>query len=140
MEHTPAEHLEWKAQPEEHFTGKAWMGVLSQAEDRVLNAITVLFEPGARTHWHSHPEGQVLYVMSGTGRAGVESGDVVDFSAGDVIYSKPGERHLARSHAGISDESPLIDHGRRHDLGAPAGDHRGIRRLMSSTRVPTWIQ
>ena len=63
MEHTPSQEVEWVPQPEENFTGKAWMGVLSRAEDRVLNAITVMFEPGARTHWHSHPEGQVLYVI-----------------------------------------------------------------------------
>jgi quercetin dioxygenase-like cupin family protein len=103
MEHIPADHVEWRSQPAEHFTGRAWMGVLSQAEDRTLNAITVMFEPGARTHWHSHPEGQVLYVMSGIGRAGTESGTIVDFSAGDVIYSKPGELHWH----GATPESPM---------------------------------
>ena len=79
------------------------MGVLSQGEDRVLNAITVTFEPGARTHWHSHPEGQVLYVMSGNGRGGTENGRIVTFSAGDVIYSKPGELHWH----GATPDSPM---------------------------------
>jgi quercetin dioxygenase-like cupin family protein len=93
MEHTPARAFHRTPQPEDHFTGEAWMETLSQGDDRVLTAISVTFEPGARTHWHSHPEGQVLYVVSGNGRGGTESGDFVEFSKGDVIYSKPGELH-----------------------------------------------
>lgn len=103
MEHTPARQTEWKPQPEEHFTGRAWMGVLSQGEDRILNAITVMFEPAARTHWHSHPEGQVLYVMSGTGRAGTEHGEIVQISPGDVVFANPGELHWH----GATPDSPM---------------------------------
>ncbi len=103
MDHITSGAVEWNPQPAEHFTGKAWMGVLSQGEDRVLNAITVTFEPGARTHWHSHPEGQVLYVTSGNGRGGTETGEIVSFSPGDVIYSKPGELHWH----GAAPDSPM---------------------------------
>ena len=103
MEHTPSQKVEWSPQPEEHFTGKAWMGVLSRADDRVLNAITVVFEPGARTHWHSHPEGQVLYVTSGTGRAGTEGRSIVELSPGDVVYANPGELHWH----GAGPDSPM---------------------------------
>ena len=103
MEHTTSSNITWNRQPEEHFTGKATMGVLSRADDRVLNAIAVLFEPGARTHWHSHPEGQVLYVTSGTGRAGTEGGLVVTISPGDVVYASPGERHWH----GAAPDSPM---------------------------------
>ncbi|ANH83187.1 hypothetical protein A8C56_21355 [Niabella ginsenosidivorans] len=28
---------------------------------------SVTFEPGARTHWHTHPKGQVLIVTEGVG-------------------------------------------------------------------------
>lgn len=79
------------------------MGVLSRADDRVLNAISVLFEPGARTHWHSHPEGQVLYVISGTGRVGTEAGGIVRISPGDVVYASPGELHWH----GAAPDSPM---------------------------------
>ena len=103
MEHTKAESMEWRPQPEEHFTGRAWMGVLSQGEDRILNAITVMFEPGARTHWHSHPEGQVLYVMSGIGQVGTENGEIVRISPGDVVYASPGELHWH----GATPDSPM---------------------------------
>ena len=103
MEHTTAEKMRWVRQPEEHFTGKAWMGVLSRADDRVLNAISVLFEPGARTHWHSHPEGQVLYVVSGTGWVGTEAGEIAHISPGDVVYASPGELHWH----GATPDSPM---------------------------------
>jgi quercetin dioxygenase-like cupin family protein len=53
----------------------------------------VLFEPGARTNWHTHPEGQILYVVTGEGRARREGEPVVEIGPGDVVYFAPGERH-----------------------------------------------
>ena len=93
MEHTPAGRLEWEPAPQEHFTGRAWFGPLSQADDRPLNALGVLFEPGARTDWHSHVEGQVLYVVSGAGRVGNADGGTVEVAPGDVVHTPPGEAH-----------------------------------------------
>ena len=93
MEHTPTESLRWESAPEEHFTGRVWFGPLSHAEDRPLNALGVLFEPGARTDWHSHPEGQVLYVASGAGLVQTIDGETVEVGAGDVVHAPPGEEH-----------------------------------------------
>lgn len=93
MEHTPAEKLEWEEAPEENFTGKVWFGPLSQTEDRPLNALGVLFSAGARTDWHSHPEGQVLYVVSGAGRVQNSDGETVEVGPGDVVHTPPGEEH-----------------------------------------------
>lgn len=93
MEHTSAETIDWEPAPAEHFTGRAWFGVLSQSDDRPLNALGVLFDPGSRTDWHSHPEGQVLYVVSGAGRIQNDSGTKVEVSAGDVVHTPPGEEH-----------------------------------------------
>lgn len=93
MKHTPAEQLEWAEAPGENFTGRAWFGSLSQSEDRPLNALGVLFEPEARTDWHTHPEGQVLYVVSGAGRVQTADGETVDVGPGDVVHTPPGEEH-----------------------------------------------
>lgn len=93
MEHTRAESLSWERAPEEHFTGRVWFGALSQAPDRPLNALGVLFEPEARTDWHTHPEGQVLYVVSGTGRVQTADGETVEVGPGDVVHTPPGEEH-----------------------------------------------
>ena len=93
MEHTPAENINWVTAGDEHFTGSVFFGLLSSAPDRSLNALGVLFEPGARTDWHTHPDGQVLYIASGVGKVQTDGGDTVRVSAGDVVYSPAGEKH-----------------------------------------------
>ena len=51
--------------PDEYFTGMVRIDPLFQAPApaRVL-AVSVTFEPGARTAWHTHPLGQTLIVTS----------------------------------------------------------------------------
>lgn len=93
VEHTPAEEINWVEAGDEHFTGKVLFGPLSAAPDRSLNALGVLFEPGARTDWHTHPDGQVLYISSGAGKVQTDTGETVRVSAGDVVYSPAGEKH-----------------------------------------------
>ena len=54
----------------ECFTGTVRIDPLFQADDlaRALSA-SVMFEPGARTAWHTHPLGQTLIVTAGCGLA-----------------------------------------------------------------------
>lgn len=92
MEHIPAEEIAWAPAGEEHFTGEVWFGPLSNVPPG-LNALAVHFAPGSRTDWHTHAEGQVLYCVSGAGRVETDSGEAVAMSPGDVVYSRPGERH-----------------------------------------------
>ncbi|KAF2957823.1 cupin [Thermotoga sp. Ku-13t] len=51
------------------FTGNVWVKMLVTDENGVFNTqiYNVVFEPGARTHWHSHPGGQILIVTRGKG-------------------------------------------------------------------------
>lgn len=93
MEHKPAENIDWASAGNEHFTGAVRFGVLSRSPDRSLNATGVLFEPRARTDWHSHPDGQVLYVVAGAGKVQTDAGETVEVSAGDVVYASAGEKH-----------------------------------------------
>jgi len=51
------------------------------------------FEPGARTAWHTHPLGQVLIVMSGTGRIQRWGGPIEEIRAGDVVWIPAGQKH-----------------------------------------------
>ena len=53
----------------------------------------VMFEPGARTAWHTHPLGQTLIVVSGCGRAQREDGPIEEIRPGDVVQFAPGEKH-----------------------------------------------
>ena len=55
------------------------------------NAVT--FEPGARTAWHTHPLGQTLIVISGSGRVQRQGGPVEVINPGDVVWFEPGEKH-----------------------------------------------
>lgn len=93
MQHTPGRELEWSPGSPETFTGRVWSTPLSRDANRTVTVIGVIFEPGARTFWHSHPDGQVLYVATGAGRVGSADGRVIEIAAGDVIYAQAGEKH-----------------------------------------------
>jgi quercetin dioxygenase-like cupin family protein len=62
------------------------------APSRVAGA-SVTFEPGARTAWHTHPLGQTLIVIAGSGRAQREGGPIEEIHPGDVVWFPPGEKH-----------------------------------------------
>ena len=78
----------------EWFTGTVRIDPLLSPPDpaRVAGAL-VTFEPGARTHWHRHPLGQTLIVMTGLGRVQRDGGPVEEIRPGDVVWISPGERH-----------------------------------------------
>jgi quercetin dioxygenase-like cupin family protein len=80
--------------PAEHFTGTVRLDPLFQASDpaRVL-AVSVTFEPGARTAWHTHPLGQTLIVTAGCGLVQSWGGQIETIRPGDVIFCPPGEKH-----------------------------------------------
>jgi quercetin dioxygenase-like cupin family protein len=80
--------------PTEYFTGTVRIDSLSQATDpaRVL-AVSVTFEPGARTAWHTHPLGQTLIVTAGCGLVQSWGGPIEKIRPGDVIWCPPGEKH-----------------------------------------------
>lgn len=94
MELTPAASIATKQANADWFTGTVWMEELAKdARPDGVVAVRVTFTPGARTAWHTHPLGQVLYVLSGRGRAGTEGGRTVDFAAGDIVRFAAGEKH-----------------------------------------------
>src|SRR6266576_3929047 len=55
----------------------------------------VMFEPGARTAWHTHPLGQILIVTAGTGRVQRWGDSVEEIRKGDVVWIPPGQKHWA---------------------------------------------
>lgn len=74
------------------FTGKVWADPVLAAEGGVgVNA--VFFEPGSRTHWHTHEIGQVLYVTHGEGQVRMRDGTGGRIAAGDVVHIAAGEEH-----------------------------------------------
>jgi quercetin dioxygenase-like cupin family protein len=53
----------------------------------------VFFGPAARTFWHWHERGQLLYVISGRGLISTDGGLPQELGAGDTVWAPPGERH-----------------------------------------------
>lgn len=74
------------------FTGQAvGDSVLPTTDGITINTVT--FEPGARTHWHQHEKGQLLFVTSGYGLICSEGGSPQRLRMGDMVWIPAGERH-----------------------------------------------
>ena len=80
--------------PAENFTGSVRVDQHFQASapGRVSGA-RVMFEPGARTAWHSHPLGQTLIVTSGVGRVQRWSDPIDEIRPGDLVWIPAGQKH-----------------------------------------------
>ncbi len=76
----------------ETFTGDVWADpVLTGVEG--VSVHNVFFAPQARTYWHRHDRGQILYVTSGSGRVFSRDGGGARVRAGDVVWIEPHEEH-----------------------------------------------
>jgi quercetin dioxygenase-like cupin family protein len=82
-----------KASPD-YFTGTVWVKNLVPADDTFNTLISnVVFEPGARNNWHTHPGGQILIVIEGTGYYQEKGKPIQLFRKGDVVKIAPGVVH-----------------------------------------------
>lgn len=82
-----------RASPD-YFTGSAWVKILVAAEAG-LNCVigNVIFEPGARNNWHTHPGGQILLVTDGTGYYQEKGEPIRLLRKGDVVNILPDVEH-----------------------------------------------
>src|SRR2546421_3117279 len=80
--------------PSDWFTGAVYIDAVAVPSDGSrLSASSVHFTPGARTAWHTHPNGQTIYVLEGVGRAQRRGGTVEVIRPGDRVFFDPGEEH-----------------------------------------------
>jgi quercetin dioxygenase-like cupin family protein len=80
--------------PKDYFAGTVLQDPIIEAPAPArLRSNLVTFEPGARTNWHTHPLGQTLYVVAGTGRVQKWGEPVREIRPGDVVWIDPGEKH-----------------------------------------------
>jgi quercetin dioxygenase-like cupin family protein len=80
--------------PPDWFTGSVYLDQIAAPEGSSrLSASRDHFTPGARTAWHTHPNGQTIYVLEGRGRAQRRGGPVVEIEPGDRVFFEPGEEH-----------------------------------------------
>lgn len=78
----------------EWFTGEVYVdAVAAPSHGSRLSASSVHFTPGARTAWHTHPNGQNIYVIEGVGLAQRRGGPAEVIRPGDRVFFAPGEEH-----------------------------------------------
>jgi quercetin dioxygenase-like cupin family protein len=86
--------VETMAGPADWFTGAVYVdAVATPSEVSRLSASSVHFTPAARTAWHTHPNGQAIYVLEGVGLAQRRGGAVEVIRPGDRVFFEPGEEH-----------------------------------------------
>jgi quercetin dioxygenase-like cupin family protein len=86
--------LETTPGPSDWFTGTVFLDAVAAPEATSrISAVSVHFNPGARTAWHTHPHGQTIYVTEGLGRCQRRGGPVELIRPGDRVFFEPGEEH-----------------------------------------------
>ena len=78
----------------DNFIGNAWLSSLVEADSINQVAVgSVTFEPGARTNWHSHPNGQIILALDGEGYYQEKGGLKKILNKGDVVKCPPNVSH-----------------------------------------------
>jgi quercetin dioxygenase-like cupin family protein len=86
--------LDTTAGPSDWFTGTVYIdAVAAPTDDSSVSASWVHFTPGARTAWHTHPNGQTIFVLEGVGLCQRQGGSVDVIRPGDRVFFEPGEVH-----------------------------------------------
>ena len=80
--------------PSDWFTGSVLLDpVAAPSDDSLVSATAVHFTPGARTAWHTHPNGQTIWVLEGVGLCQRRGGAIEVIRPGDRVFFEPGENH-----------------------------------------------
>jgi quercetin dioxygenase-like cupin family protein len=109
--------------PAEWFSGEVWVQPLLGAEESATQRSAVVsFAAGARTAWHTHPLGQMIYVVSGVCLAQREGGAVERVGAGDAVWFAPDERHWH----GADPAHPMV--------------HIAVQQADETGSVVTWLE
>jgi quercetin dioxygenase-like cupin family protein len=86
--------IETRPGPSDWFTGNVFLDTVAAptGQSRV-SATSVHFTPGARTAWHTHPNGQTIWVTEGIGLCQRRGGPIEVIRPGDRVFFEPGEEH-----------------------------------------------
>jgi len=80
--------------PADWFTGDVYIDTIATpSDDSRIGAASVHFTPGARTAWHTHPQGQTIWVTEGIGLCQREDGPIEVIRPGDRVFFEPDENH-----------------------------------------------
>ena len=108
--------------PTDWFSGNAFLTPLvAKDKNNEFSAGSVTFDPIARTHWHTHPKGQVLIVIEGNGIYQEKGKPAQPIKKGDVVNIPENTEHWH----GASATSKMV--------------HIAITNYKEDTQV-TWLQ
>ena len=80
--------------PADWFTGAVYLDqVAAPSGSSRVQASSVHFTPGARTAWHTHPNGQTIFVTEGVGLCQSRGGPIEVIRPGERVFFEPGEEH-----------------------------------------------
>lgn len=86
--------LETGRGPSDWFTGSVYVDtVAAPAGSSHVSASSVHFTPSARTAWHTHPNGQTIWVTDGVGLCQTRGGPIEVIRPGDRVFFGPDEEH-----------------------------------------------
>jgi quercetin dioxygenase-like cupin family protein len=86
--------LDTQAGPSDWFTGDVYIDPLARPEGASRMSVSnVHFTPGARTAWHTHPNGQTIYVTEGIGLCQRRGGPIEVIRPGDRVFFEALEEH-----------------------------------------------
>ena len=88
-----AAHCVARAQQEPASGGQRFTGASASLDTEGLRLSRRSFEPGARTAWHRHIDGQLLFVQEGRARVQKRGGLVREIGAGESDYTAPNVDH-----------------------------------------------
>jgi quercetin dioxygenase-like cupin family protein len=82
------------AGPSEWFTGGVYIDTVATPSGALrLSASSVHFTPGARTAWHTHPNGQTIWVTESVGLCQRRGGPIEVIRPGARVFFEPGEEY-----------------------------------------------
>jgi quercetin dioxygenase-like cupin family protein len=110
--------------PSDWFTGAVYLDAVATPSDASrISASNVHFTPGARTAWHTHPNGQTIWVTEGVGFCQRRSGPIEVIRPGDRVFFEPGEEHWHGAAASRFMAHVAIVHVDEEGNAAVWGDH-----------------
>ena len=129
--------------PAEHFTGSARIDPLFSANTPSrTSGGRITFELGARTGWHSHPQGQTLIVTAGRGWVQQWGGQVEEIRQGDVVSIPPNVKHWHGATASTSMTHIAIQeslNGKTVEWMEKVSDEQ-YGKVTSATKLPSTAQ
>jgi len=109
--------------PADWFSGEVWaQPILGPDASPSQRSAVVSFAAGARTAWHTHPRGQMIFVVSGICLTQKEGGEVQRVTAGDAVWFAPNEKHWH----GAAPNHPMV--------------HLAVQEADENGEAVTWLE